>query len=151
MATAMRSVVELDKIDLLSILDLSEMLNLRSVELAITSAEFSEIAEVRQAATHFNASMSDEEFAVSLEAFLKGLMALSHNKLLEATASFVISTHIELARQSAHSRPAEWAEIAAELRGERIAIVDAIGERNAAAATEAVRTYMSHARGLAGQ
>ncbi len=149
MASAMRSVVELENIDLLSLLDLSETLNLRAVELAIASAETAEIEEVGRAAAHFSDSMSEDEFAQSLETFLKGLIALSHNKLLVATASFVIGTHIDLARQVARDRPAEWAQTAAELRGERVAIVEALSARDQSRATAAVRTYMNRARRLA--
>jgi GntR family transcriptional repressor for pyruvate dehydrogenase complex len=149
MASAMSSVVELDNVDLPSILDLSETLNLRAVELAIASAASAEIEEVGRAAAHFSDSMSEDEFAQSLESFLKGLIALSHNKLLEATASFVIETHIGLARQAARDRPLEWAQTADELRGERVAIIDAIRARDQDQAAEAVRTYMNRARRLA--
>jgi GntR family transcriptional repressor for pyruvate dehydrogenase complex len=141
MASAMRSVVELENVDLPAILQLSETLNLQAVDLAIAIANSDEITEVQQIAMSFNAAMTSDEFVRTLESFLTGLIALSHNKLLEAVASFVVSTHLSLARAIRHGPESEWASDVARLRGARIAILDAVAARDRPKAFAAVREY----------
>lgn len=150
MAAAMRSVVELENIDLPSILKLAETLNLQAVDLAITTAAPEEIDAVLETAKSFNDSMSSEEFVQTLEGFLRGLIALSHNKLLEAVASFVVSTHLSLARQVRQGPESEWASDVARLREVRIAIVEAVAAHDRLAAFQAVREYTTQTLAIAG-
>ncbi|MFC9844431.1 FadR/GntR family transcriptional regulator [Streptomyces sp. NPDC060223] len=150
MASAMRSVVELENIDLPSILKLAETLNLQAVDLAITTATPEEIDAVLATAKSFNDSMSSEEFVQTLQEFLGGLIALSHDKLLEVVASFVISTHLSLARRVRQGPESKWASDVARLRGVRIAIVEAVAAHDRLAAAKAVREYTAQTLAIAG-
>jgi DNA-binding FadR family transcriptional regulator len=150
MASAMRSVVELENIDLPSILILAETLNLQAVDLAITTASPEEIDAVLEIAKSFNDTMSVDEFVRTLEGFQSGLIALSHNKLLEVVASFVISTHLSLARKVRQGPESEWASDVARLRGVRIAIVEAIAAHDRLAAFSAVREQTVQTLAIAG-
>ena len=151
MASAMRSVVELENIDLPSILKLSETLNLQAADLAIATASPEEIDAVLQTARSFNDSMSSEEFVQTLEGFLNGLIALSHNKLLEVVASFVVSTHMSLARKVRQAPPSEWSSDVTRLREVRIAIVESIAAHDRPAAFKAVREYTVQTLAIAGE
>jgi len=146
MASAMRAVVELEGIDLASILQLSETLNLQAVDLAIAQASDEEIAHLRVLSVSFHESMSSQEFITTLQEFLTELVALSHNKLLEAVASFVISTHLSIARAMRGGPESEWASDVARLREVRIEVVDAIAARDRQRAFAAVREYTRQAR-----
>jgi DNA-binding FadR family transcriptional regulator len=148
MTSAMTAVVKLENIDLLSILDLSETLYLQAARLAVDAASDEEIARLREAAGRFEAAADDEAFATSLEAFLKTLVAMSHNKLLEAVAAYLIETQIGLARDVATRVPSVWKKIAGPLAKERLAIADALASRDRGLLDEAVRTYMGRGREL---
>lgn len=139
MEAAIGSVVELEGIDLPSILRLSEALNLQAVDRAIEGARDEEIEELRAVAQSFDETMDTEAFLATLKAFLDGLFALSHDKLLEAIAAYVVSTHLSLAQQARSSQSRHWARDVAELRELRIGIVDGIAARDRLAAFEAVR------------
>jgi DNA-binding FadR family transcriptional regulator len=148
MTSAMTAVVELENIDLLSIFDLSETLYLQAASLAVDVASDEEIAGLRAAAERFESATDDDAFAAALEAFLKTLVGVSHNRLLEAISAYLIETQIRLARDAASRVPSAWKKIAGPLAAERLAIADALAGRDREQADEAVRVYMSRGREL---
>lgn len=148
MSSAINAVVELENIDLPSILDLSEAFYLKSAELAVRHSSDSELADLRVCAEAFNSSMDNTEFASSLRAFLLGLVTVSHNKLLITIGSYLLESQISLAERAAVRSPASWRRIAGPLRAERVAIVTALQARDGAAAEDAVRVYMKRAQRL---
>src|SRR5882757_1981438 len=76
---AFQAVVELEKIDLDDVLDLSDLVYEKAVNLGVTRATDEEISELREAAEAFRApEHSAAEFAAVLERFLNALVQLSH-------------------------------------------------------------------------
>jgi DNA-binding FadR family transcriptional regulator len=150
MAAAMTAVVELENIDLLSILELSETLYQQAVSLAIDVADDDDIKALREAAERFD-SVKDDAFAPALEAFLKALVATSHNRLLIALSTYLIETQISLARGVARDSPSVWKRVAGQLVEERLAVVRALEARDRAAATEAITVYLGRGRQLVRQ
>lgn len=148
MSSAMKAVVELENIDLPSIIDLSEAFYLKSADLAVREASDEELAQLRTLAEVFRSSMDNAEFATSLRAFLAGLVAVSHNKLLITISAYLQESQISLAERAAARSPSAWRRIAGPLKAERIAIVAALQSRDGAAAGEAVRIYMKRAHDL---
>jgi GntR family transcriptional repressor for pyruvate dehydrogenase complex len=148
MSSAMNAVVELENIDLPSILHLSEAFYLKSADLAVLEASDDELAELRTLAEAFRSSMDNAEFAASLRAFLTGLVAVSHNKLLITISAYLLESQISLAERAAARSPSAWRRIAGPLKAERIAIVQALQLRDREAAEEAVRIYMKRAHDL---
>jgi GntR family transcriptional regulator, transcriptional repressor for pyruvate dehydrogenase complex len=148
MSSAMNAVVELENIDLPSMLHLSEAFYLKSADLAIREASDDELAELRTVAEAFHSRMDNAEFAAALRAFLAGLVAVSHNKLLITISAYLVESQISLAERAAARSPSAWRRIAGPLRAERIAIVAALESRDAAAAEGAVRIYMKRAHDL---
>jgi DNA-binding FadR family transcriptional regulator len=142
LAAAMNSVVELENIDLLSIFDLSEAVYLKVVGLAMTKASDKEIAALQAAADRFKPTTNNVEFPAALRAFLMGLVATSHNRLIITLSTFLVEAQISLATGVARRSPTAWKRVAGQLIGERQAIVDALRERDREAAEEAVRSYM---------
>lgn len=150
MASAMRSIVELEGIDLESILKLSEALNLQAIDRALAVADDVEIARVREIAESFVDTMSSEDFTTTLHEYLYGLIALSHDRLLEVVASYVIDTHLELARHSRNAPAEHWPRDVAALRDTRIAIIDGLAQRDRQAAFSAVRKLTTQTLKIAG-
>ena len=148
MSSAMNAVVELENIDLPSMLHLSEAFYLKSADLAVREASDDELAELRVLAEAFRSSMDNTEFAASLRAFLAGLVAVSHNKLLITIAAYLVESQISLAEDAAARSPSAWRRIAGPLKAERIAIAAALQSRDRTAAEEAVRIYMKRAHDL---
>lgn len=148
MSSAMNAVVELENIDLPSMLHLSEAFYLKSADLAVREAGDDELAELRTVAEAFHSTMDNAEFAAALRAFLAGLVAVSHNKLLITISAYLIESQISLAERAAARSPSAWRRIAGPLKAERIAIVAALQSRDGAAAEGAVRIYMKRAHDL---
>lgn len=151
LASAMTAVVQLMQVDIVAILDVSEALYVKAVQLAANSATDEDIAALRAAADRFQSRSEGADFAAALSDFLKGLVGISHNPLLISLSGFLIDAQITLAQESARRSPSMWQRIAGELIYERKAIVDALEARDGAAAEAAVLTYMKRGRDLVQQ
>lgn len=147
-ASALAAVVELEDIDLLSILDVSEAFYLKAVAIAIDEAASDELKLLRASAEAFAASMDPTEFRDALREFLTRLVELSHNKLLIAISRFLIESQITLAEDAARRSPSVWEKIAGHLVEERIDIVTALEERDAVRVRSAIATYMLRGNAL---
>lgn len=147
-ASALSAVVQLESIDLISILEISEMFFRRAVDSAVESATDAQLAELRAAATSFVDPEPGFDFATALRTFLSDLIAISQNKLLVLMSGFLIDSQIELASQVAAKSPSAWLEIAGQLIEERIAIVQALEQRDRVGALGAVSQYMERAYAL---
>lgn len=149
MSEALNAVVELENVDLESILDLSDVVYEKSVSLGVTRATEEEIAELRDAAERFRQpAHSSTEFAVALEHFLVSLVRVSHNNLLIAMSRFLIRGHLAIARESALISTEMWDRVAQELIDERLAVVVALERRDATSARDAIRQYTARGREL---
>ncbi|MEC3976967.1 FadR/GntR family transcriptional regulator [Amycolatopsis sp. H20-H5] len=145
---AMGAIVELENIDLPSIIDLSEAFYVKAVELAVARATDEELSELRDAAESFRPSMDDTEFATALRRFLTKLVASSHNKLLITIAAYLLEHQIALAQRAAQRSPSAWRRIAGPLKTERVALAAALQDRNPTQADAAIRTYLKRGRSL---
>lgn len=147
-SSALSALVEIEDIDLLSILDLSEVFYVKAAALAVTEATDAEIAELRTAAEHFREPLTPAEYGSALADFLDRFVELSHNKLLIAIATFLIETQMALAQSAAERSPSVWENVAGHLLEERIALVEALEKRDATAAQAAVLRYTSRGNEL---
>jgi DNA-binding FadR family transcriptional regulator len=147
-SSALSALVEIEDIDLLSILDLSEVFYLKAATLAVTEASEGELAELRTAAERFREPLTHAEYGSALADFLARFIDLSHNKLLIAIATFLIETQISLAQTAAERSPSVWENVAGHLLNERIELVEALEARDAAAAQSAVVRYTSRGNEL---
>ncbi|MCU1479423.1 MAG: bacterial regulatory s, gntR family protein [Subtercola sp.] len=141
-SSALAAVVELEEIDLLSVLDVSEAFYVKAAATAVSEATTDELRTLRQAAEVFAEPMASTDFAAALRTFLTRLVELSHNKLLISISVFLIESQIALAQGAVERRPEAWEQIAGHLVDERLAIVDALEKRDADAAQTAVAIYM---------
>jgi DNA-binding FadR family transcriptional regulator len=148
MAAAMAAVVALENVDLASILELSEVLYLKAVALAVGAAHPDELGALMAVAARFAPSMTDSEFAATLKEFLNRLVAASHDRLLIALSEYLVETQISLAEEAARRSPSAWKRIAGRLTKERIAIAEALQARDAEAAELAVQRYVQRGKEL---
>ncbi|WP_432840449.1 FadR/GntR family transcriptional regulator [Dactylosporangium sp. CA-092794] len=148
MASAINAVVELERVDLPEMFDLSEVIYLKAAQNLLSDPQGRSLSALREAAEAFDPAMSDEQFELTLRRFLTELVALSGNKLLIAIAGHLIEVQITAARRAAERTPEAWRRIAGPLRDERVAIVEALAQRNGEATEKAIRRYMERGREL---
>lgn len=148
MSSAIDAVVELERVSLADLFELSEVIYLKSVEIQLRESPGNSLDELRRAAESFESRMTDDEFETALRKFLTELVAISGNKLLIAIAGHLIETQIIGARRAAERNPQVWKKIAAPLRDERLAIVESIQRGDLDATQAAVRVYMERGRSL---
>jgi GntR family transcriptional regulator, transcriptional repressor for pyruvate dehydrogenase complex len=142
MATAINAVVELERVSLPDVFDMSEVIYLKAARSYLEAVERPSLAGLRAAAEAFRPDLSDEELQAALKEFLTALVGLCDNKLVNAIAAHLIEVQIAAARRAAERSPEAWRRIAVPLREERLAIVEALERSDAAAADAAVRAYM---------
>lgn len=148
MHSAMTAVVELESIDLVSILDLSETLYQQVVTLAVDVATDVEIAAFRQSMLAVERASDGATLPEPLREFLLALVALSHNRLLSAMSGYLIETQIAIVRTSTWHEPDLARRVAGNLQSQRSAIVEALEARDRRAAVDAVAEYMRRGRTL---
>lgn len=149
LASAMAAVVQLERIDIISILDVSEALYVKAVALgAAGQANESHLRVLDAADTALAAAENGPEFAVALTAFLEALVAASGNALLIGISKFLIDTQVSLAQDAVRRSPDLRLRIAGGLIDERHAIVRAIAAQDSDSAQQAVLTYTGRAREL---
>lgn len=141
--SALAAVVQLEGIDLLSIIDLSEMVFHKSVATGVDAATETQLADLRRAAEAFPTDGSAHDFAASLRVFHTELVGVSHNTLLIVISSFLIDSHVSLAEELSRREPALWQKVAGQLAEERIAIAEALTRRDGAAGNAAVTAYIA--------
>lgn len=150
-ATALAAVVQLEDVDLPSIIDLSEGFYLHAAHLAVTEATDSDLAVLRGAAEAFRGELDADAFAEALRTFLVALVSSSHNRLLIVLSRFVIDTQIALAQDTSRRSTEVWQSIAGRLVDERVAIADALERRDPDGARDTVIAYMRRAHALVGE
>ncbi|MCO4252118.1 FadR/GntR family transcriptional regulator [Pseudarthrobacter raffinosi] len=150
LSSAMAAIVQLESVDILSIMDISEALHLKAVRLAPSKATKEDLSTLRRAVDALNAAATagTDHPDELLAAFLKALVATSHNPLLTGLSGFLIDAQIALVRDVAKRAPSSWRMIAGDLVEEREAIVAALEARDGDAAQAAVLTYMQHGEEL---
>lgn len=148
LTTALSAVIELENVTMAGILELSEAVYRKAVELGVRVAGDAELVELRALAEAFRGSMDNAELAVALRAFLAGLVSISHNRLLIGIADYLVDAHISLAQGVSDRSPSAWRRIAGPLRADRVAIVDALLARDRTAADDAVLAYLKRGEDL---
>lgn len=147
-ATALAAVVQLEDVDLPSIIELSEGFYLHAAQLAVTEATDAELAGLHRSAEAFRGPLDADAFAEALRTFLVALVSVSHNRLLIVLSRFVIDTQIGLAMAASQRSSTVWQNIAGRLVEERLEIADALQRRDADSARNAVVVYMRRAHAL---
>lgn len=140
LSAAMAAVVELESIDMASIIELSDMLYVKAASLAVRAAQPAELDDLMAVAERCRPSMTDSECIAPQRQFLHGLAAASHNKLLVIMADFVVETRLRLSLEAMRRGQAEGT--AGQLREQRIEIASALRARDEEAAQSAVRRYL---------
>lgn len=139
LAMSIASVVQFEKVTATDVFGLLGALHAYAAEQAVARASDEDIARLRAAA-----EQAAEPSAEALLLFFTTLAEISGNPLAAALCRFISRMQLGLAVELSKGAGHEWGLIPRALAGARMAIVDAIADRDAATAVELVRDY--HAR-----
>jgi GntR family transcriptional repressor for pyruvate dehydrogenase complex len=141
LAMSIASVVQAEKVGAREVLGLLGALNAYAAELAAGHASDEEIAALRTAAEQTAPTESVEQSSAALHRFFVLLAEISHNQLLAALCRFLTEAQIGIAVKMSSSEGGTWGQISGALHPQRLGIVDAIADRDPAAAAAVVRDY----------
>jgi GntR family transcriptional repressor for pyruvate dehydrogenase complex len=144
-AVSMASAIQLEGSPATDVMEILGVLNSHAAGIAVLSATDEEIAALREAAESLAAMDSLDQAMENLRRFLRQLSAISHNPLLAALCSFLGDIQVELAIELSERQLLPLRQVAGDLYGDRIAVVEALEARDRAQAVRAVRAYHEHA------
>jgi DNA-binding FadR family transcriptional regulator len=140
------TLVELENVGLLDILDLLETLYVKAAILACRHAADEELARL-ETSLDFVERASSAEFATCLTAFLGGLADASHNPLLATFCKFLNNLLLELAPEQSGGALV-LSDVAEKLRLDRRNLVKALKARDAEQSSLMAASYHVHTRSL---
>jgi GntR family transcriptional repressor for pyruvate dehydrogenase complex len=149
-AASIASIVQLENIGTFDVIKVLGVLIGNAAELAAEKASASEIASVREAAERLANVSSVQETLADLKAFLRKVVKSSHNKLLETLCGYLLDVQIEIAVALTGSSLRSWKELVGSLHPDRMAIVEALEERDSARALAVTRAFHDHTLALIG-
>jgi GntR family transcriptional repressor for pyruvate dehydrogenase complex len=140
-ATAISSVVRLERMGAAEVLGILGALCGYSVELACARADKGEIAELRNAAERLAVIVDVDDSVAKLKAFVRQLAAISHNPILTALCKLLFDLQLQLVLELTDRKVAAWKHLAGGLYAQRIRVVEALEARDVAGAVASVRAY----------
>jgi GntR family transcriptional regulator, transcriptional repressor for pyruvate dehydrogenase complex len=144
-AAAATSLLQLNKIGLLDVLDLLETLLEKVCALACAHAEDEELSILSRVLEKLDSVDQSDDFTGRLAEFLGALADASHNVLIATLTKFLANLLIELVREQP---AAQRADVAPKLRTDRRRLVEALLERDPQRAARFVVRYHAHTRNL---
>jgi GntR family transcriptional repressor for pyruvate dehydrogenase complex len=147
-AMAASTLIELENIQLLDVLDLLEALQGKAAVLACTSAGDDELVALGVALDELEQAQTNDELADRLRVFLRLLADVSHNALITTLNKFLADLLIEILQDGLLGLGKRWPTVAAELSADRRSLVEAIKQRDAERARKLTVDYNRHTKRL---
>jgi len=147
---ATSALIQLEKIELLNILDILEPLHVKAAMLACKHATTKELLALSSALETLERDAKVADIAAELRVFL-GLMAdASHNVLIATLCKFLVGLLIEVAQEESGGMIKNWHKVGGKLRLDRRKLVEALQARDVAQATTMAVKYHRHTKTLVG-
>lgn len=139
-ATLFASVIDVERTNLVDLLDVAQALNSRAAQLAALRATTDELASLRDAARNLPDTSADQIIG-GLKRFFTTLWAAAHSPLLTALARFLMDMQLDIAVELSAGRHDLWQMAARELAHKRVALVEALEAHEPDRAAAAVGAY----------
>ncbi len=150
LASALQTLLQLESVGVMEVLDVRQVLGRRSIELAAVAATEEEIAEIAANCACFeNLSKLKEvdDVVTCVVGFQKLVSAASHNPLLQSLEGFLLAILNEVQVQSLTDRGIRfWRLRAIDFQPHRIALLEGIRSRKPLVARAAVDQYFEAQR-----
>ncbi len=150
LASALQTLLQLESVGIMDVLDVRQVLGRHSIERAATRATASDIEAIAATAAKFdtlnNLKVVDEVIACIIE-FQRAVSAASHNPILHSLESFLLAllNEVQLKSLSGHGIRF-WRTRSMEFQPHRLAILDGIKSGEAALARTAMDRYFDAQR-----
>jgi DNA-binding FadR family transcriptional regulator len=139
--SALRSMIQIDRVTAPQILAVLGGLNAYAAELAAHSATDAQLAAMGEALDTVENGTSVDQITGALEQFLNVLAEASGNPLLASLCRLLSAVQVRLAAQLAAGDVARWISLTEGLRAQRLAMVRAIRDHDPAAARSTTLAY----------
>lgn len=149
-AASIASIVQLENVGAFDVIKVLGALIGYAAELAAEKASEAQISAVRKAAEGLASVSAVQQTMTDVKAFHRELVKSSHNKLLEALCNYLVDVQVEIALALAGSSVRPWRQLVSSLQPDRMAIVEALEERDRAKALAATRAFHEHTLALIG-
>jgi GntR family transcriptional repressor for pyruvate dehydrogenase complex len=147
-AVATSTLIELEKVNMLEVLDTLEALYVKAAALACVHAPDEELAALALSLDTLDQEKSPDELSEGLRNFL-GLMAdAAHNVLISTFCKFLIGLLLESAKEQQGGLGGGWKKIAGKLGSDRRDLVHALQARDVTRATSLAAAYHRNTRRL---
>ena len=150
LASALQTLLQLESVSVIDVLDVRQVLGRRSIELAAGAATDDDINDIANTCDRFNhiSSIKEVHQVVSLIVqFQRLVSSASHNPLLQSLEAFLLAIVNEAQVQSLAGRGIRfWRARAMDFQLHRIAILDGLRSRSAVTARGAMDSYFEAQR-----
>lgn len=150
LASALQTLLQLESVGILEVLDIRQALGGLSIELAVAKATDDDVAELQRICDRFERPgdmKKVDEVIANVIGFQRALSAASHNALLQSLEVFLVALLNEVQFKSLSARGVRfWRSRAMDFQSHRVAILKGIRGRNPAAARTAMNRYFDAQR-----
>jgi len=150
MATALQTMLQIESVGIVDVLDVREMLGRESVRRAAMNATVGDVAACREALARLDrvADLPDVDSIIdAISQFQRLLAAAAHNPLLLALETVLINLLLQIQVKVLARRGVKfWRERSSGFQTDRVSIVDAVADKDANRAAAAIETYLERQR-----
>lgn len=150
LALALQTLLQLESVGILEVLDVRQLLGRRSIELAAVRATAEDITAIRasiDAFDHIDNVNDVDGITQMLVAFQRAVSTAAHSPLLNSLETFLITLLIEVQVKSLKKKGVRfWRPRALEFKDDRMAIYQGVHDRSVEAAGAAMERYFEHQR-----
>ena len=150
MATALQTMLQIESVGIVDVLDVREMLGRESVRRAAMNATVGDVAACREALGRLDrvTDLPDVDSIIdAISQFQRLLAAAAHNPLLLALETVLINLLLQIQVKVLARRGVKfWRERSSGFQTDRVSIVDAVADKDANRAAAAIETYLERQR-----
>ena len=150
LASALQTLLQLESVGVMEVLDLRQVLGRRSIELAAARATEEDIAAIAQICARFDqlGKVKDIEDVIAVViSFQRAVSAASHNPLLQSLEAFLVALLGEVQAKSLPGRSVRfWRLRAIDFQPHRLAILGGLRSRSPSLARKATDLYFEAQR-----
>lgn len=147
-AMAASTLIELEKVQLLEVLDVLEALFGKAAVLACENGTDAELDALVAVLDGVDQAQTNEDLAENLRTFLKLLAQASHNALIATIGKFLSDLLIEIVQDELIGLGGRWKTVAAQLGPDRHLLAEALRGRDVARAAKLTADYHQHTKRL---
>jgi GntR family transcriptional repressor for pyruvate dehydrogenase complex len=147
-AMAASTLIELEKVQLLEVLDILEALYSKAAVLACANGSDEELDALAAVLDVLDQAETNEDLAENLRTFLKLLAQASHNILISTICNFLSDLLIEIVQDQLIGLGDRWKAVAAQLGPDRRLLAEALRGRDVERATTLAAAYHQHTKRL---